>query len=83
MAALKAYVHGALTPLITLATFIAGFYALLGAATRADWPLVVAAGVLAIGGAVAAFVVRKTQPNRALLLAIVPGALLAAVLLLR
>ncbi len=83
MAAIKAYVHGALTPLLAVATFVGGFYALLGAASRADWLVVVAAALAAIGGASGAFVVRKTRPNRALLFAIVPGVLLALVLLVR
>lgn len=83
MDALKPLLHGALTPLLAVATFLAGFYALLGAMTRVDWPIVVGAALLAIGGAIAAFGVRKTRPNLALVFALLPGVLLAAVLLLR
>jgi hypothetical protein len=83
MSALKAGLHGAVTPLLAVGAFFLGFYALLLAPSRADWPIVVAAGLAAIAGAIAAFVLRKTQPNLTLALAILPSLILAAVLFLR
>jgi len=83
MSALKAGLYGALTPLFAVAAFFLGFYALLLAASRADWPVVIAAAIASIGGAVAAFVFRKTRPNLTLALVTIPALILAAVLFLR
>ncbi|ANP47703.1 hypothetical protein [Candidatus Viadribacter manganicus] len=83
MSALRAGVYGALTPLLAVGAFFLGFYALLMAASRADWLLVVVAAIASIAGAMAAFVLRKTRPNLTLVLASVPALLLAAVLFLR
>lgn len=83
MATLKAWVHATLTPVFAFASVFAGFYALLISTSRADWPLIVAAAAATIGGATAAFVIRKTRPNLALALVTAPGLLLFAVIALR
>ncbi len=71
------------TPLVVFAAFFAGFYALLLSASRSDWWIVAPLAAAAIGGAIVAFVVRKTRPNLALALPAVFGVLLYAVILLR
>lgn len=71
------------TPLIAFAAFFSGFYALLLSQSRADWWLVAPLGAAAIGGAIVAFVFRKSRPNLALALPAVLGALLFAVIMLR
>lgn len=71
------------TPLIAFAAFFAGFYALLLSLSRSDWWLVAPLGAAAIGGAIVAFVFRKSRPNLALMLPAALGALLFAVIMLR
>lgn len=71
------------TPLVAFAAFFAGFYALLLSVSRADWWLVAPLGAAAIGGAIAAFVFRKSRPNLALVLPAALSALLFAVIMLR
>ncbi len=83
MSALRAGLYGALTPLLAVVAFFLGFYALLLAPSRADWSVVVVAGVVSIAGAIAAFVLRKTRPNLTLALAAAPALILAGVLFLR
>lgn len=83
MSALRASLYGALTPLLAVVAFFLGFYALLLAPSRADWPFVVVAGLASIAGAIAAFVFRKTRPNLTLALVTLPALLLAALLFLR
>ena len=83
MSALRASLHGALTPLLAVGAFFLGFYALLLAPSRADWSVVVAAALASIAGAIAAFVFRKTRPNLTLALVTLPALILAAVLFLR
>lgn len=80
---LKPWIYAAATPLLAFAAFFGGFYALLMALSRSDWPLVVIAGAAAIGGAVAAFVVRKSKPNLALAIAAAPIGLLLLVIVVR
>lgn len=80
---LKPWIYAAATPLLAFAAFFGGFYALLMSLSRSDWPLVVGAGALAIGGAIGAFIVRKSKPNEALALAAVPLALLLLVIVAR
>lgn len=80
---MKPWIYAAATPLLAFAAFFGGFYALLMSLSRSDWPLVIAAGALAIGGAIGAFVVRKSKPNLALALAAAPIALLLLVIIVR
>ena len=75
--------HETLTPALAFCAFFVGFYALLVSMSRADGILVAALSATAIGGAVGAFVVRKTRPNVALALSAAPSLVLAAVLVLR
>ncbi len=71
------------TPLLAFAAFFAGFYALLLSMSRADWWIVAPLAAATIGGAVTAFVVRKTRPNVALALPAALGVVLFAVIVLR
>ncbi len=71
------------TPLIAFAAFFFGFYALLLSTSRADWWVVAPLAAATIGGAVVAFVVRKTRPNLALALPAALGLLLFAVVAIR
>jgi uncharacterized membrane protein len=77
------WLYESVTPLLAFAAFFAGFYALLLSASRSDWWVVAPLAVATIGGAVAAFVVRKTRPNLALMLPAALGVLLIAVVALR
>lgn len=70
------WLHPVLTPVFAVASFLAAFYALLLSPSRADWWLVVPLAVATIASAGGAFVLRKTQPNTALALVIMPAALL-------
>lgn len=71
------------TSLIAFAAFFFGFYALLLSTSRADWWVVAPLAAATIGGAVVAFVVRKTRPNLALALPAALGLLLFAVIAIR
>ncbi|MBL8547438.1 MAG: hypothetical protein JNL81_13315 [Hyphomonadaceae bacterium] len=77
------FVHTYLAPLLAFAAFIFGLYGVFFAVGRADWPVVLAAALIVVAGAMAAFVVRKARPNLTLALATAPAALLAAVILFR
>ena len=83
MSTVKAWVHTTLTPVFAFVAFFAGFFGLLVSTSRSDWPLIGAVAAATIGGAVAAFIIRKVRPNLALALVTAPSLLLFAVIALR
>ncbi|OQW62313.1 MAG: hypothetical protein A4S17_01790 [Proteobacteria bacterium HN_bin10] len=81
--ALRRWLYDVATPVLAFASLFAGFYALLFASSRADWPLIATAAIATMAGAAGAFIVRKGRPNAALALVIAPGLLLAGALAFR
>lgn len=79
---LRTWLHEVVTPAGAFVSFFAAFYGTLVASSREDWVAIVLVAAATLVSVVLAFVLRRRRPNLALLLAIVPASLLAAVFLI-